>query len=123
MTILLTTIRFLTSVNRRIFAACVIFCCICQVVEAAPAVGGDIIVANNKVGAVVVLSAKAKIGVGIPGLFMPQVGIPLNFKTHNINSIIIDGGHVRGDVQIIDSHTPSWMILGKGSNVNTVLAQ
>lgn len=123
MNCLIKHFNFSTLLDRQTVTTFVLSICVCQLALATPAVNGDITLANNRVGTVVVLAAKAKIGIGVPGLFMPKIGIPLNFRTHNVNSVIISGGHVRGDVRILDAHTPSWMILGKDSNINTILVE
>jgi hypothetical protein len=104
-------------------------------VLAAPQIDGDVIVANNHVGQLVVLPDGFKASVGITvkppcllGLCLPSVSVgvgvkvPNLFPPVNIHSVVLPAnGHVMGNVYI-SGHLEGLTVVSSGSNINSVWA-
>lgn len=82
---------------------------------AAPAVGGDITVSNNKAGNVTVIGGKVSAGVG-------PVSASLNLQSKAyVNSIAVNGGSVGGKITVANNKAGNVTAIGGLAAVNSVV--
>jgi hypothetical protein len=96
------------------------------VVSAAPSVGGDITVANNRAETVIVLGGSGGAALSAGG-FLGSLGLTLsggfsnNGAKVNINSVAIDGDtKIGGRVSVTGNSVDNVVVLGSSVNVNSV---
>lgn len=83
---------------------------------AAPGVGGDVLISGNKAGKVTVIGGDLKIGLG------PIRGGELNMTAAaNVNSVVVNGGEIKGKVTIVDNEAGEVRAIGGLANVNSLV--
>lgn len=83
---------------------------------AAPGVGGDVTIANNKAGKVTVVGGKGSVGIG------PFKGGELNMTAAaNVNSVVVNGGEIKGKVTIANNTAGDVTAVGGLANVNSLI--
>ncbi len=84
--------------------------------SAAPGVGGDVTITNNKAGKVTVIGGSGSVGIG------PFKGGELNMTSAaNVNSVVVNGGEIKGKVTIADNKAGDVMAIGGLATVNSLV--
>lgn len=84
--------------------------------SAAPGVGGDVTITNNKAGKVTVTGGSGSVGIG------PFKGGELNMTAAaNVNSVVVNGGEIKGKVTISNNKADDVTATGGLANVNSLV--
>ncbi len=88
----------------------------CAAASAAPGVGGDVTITGNRAGKVTVIGGSGSVGIG------PFKGGELNMTAAaNVNSVVVNGGEIKGKVTISDNRAGDVMAIGGLANVNSLV--